>query len=80
MNYKSGLFDVNGNEVKVGDKVVVLNRLDKYEGVAFDVTFEDGAFCMRMPNTTIFRQAVTFRDGISQALERSQELKFEIIK
>jgi hypothetical protein len=67
----SGIPDKSGEKLFTGDIVRVCNSKEDYSRKLI-VTFEDGAFCLRIPGTTDFSDAVTFRDALDQAMQKGQ--------
>ena len=66
-----GISDKSGEKLFTGDIVQVCNSEEDYSKKLV-ITFEDGAFCLRIPGTTDFSDAVTFRDALDQAMQKGQ--------
>ena len=64
-----GIPDKSGEDLFTGDIVCVCNSEEHYSRKLV-ITFEDGAFCLRIPGTTDFGDAVTFRDALDQAMQK----------
>lgn len=73
---KSGVFDINNIEIEKGQKVLTNSVAYK----SMEVTFEDGAFCLRIPGTIKFTQAVTIRDAMVQAKKQGINLEIEVVE
>jgi uncharacterized phage protein (TIGR01671 family) len=60
----TGLTDKIENKIFEGD-IIKIDRTK--DGLRINiVTFENGCFCIRVPNTTEYNKAVTFRDAMKE--------------
>ena len=72
----SGVLDKSGECLFTSDIICVCNA-EKYYSKKLIVTFEDGSFCLRIPGTEDFSDAVTFRNSLYQAMQKGQVPVYE---
>ncbi len=72
----TGLTDKNGVKIFEGD---IIKTNSPRTSVTLIVTFENGAFCLRIKPLKRFKDAVTFRDSLSQGIDNCIRPIYEVI-